>query len=109
MSQIFKNKIKNEDLYDFLQNVCDKNDNYYLFNLDAYKRCNLSDSKLLNEFLEKIKPFYHDSKKFYVERKMTYTKFCTILRQICNVNSTMFTSKIIYNKSQYYIIYYIYI
>ena len=60
------------------------------------------------EFCEKLKDYYHLSKQFYLERKMTYNSFTTILRQICKHNNIMFTSQIKYNESKYNIDYLIY-
>jgi hypothetical protein len=39
---------------------------------------------------------------------MNYNKFVTVVRQICSVNNLPYTSKIVYNKSNYDILYYIY-
>ena len=86
--------------------MCDKHDKYYTFNLDAYKRAQLQN--LIEPFCESLKPCYYKSKTFYVERKLNYTKFCTLIRQLCNYNNISFTTKIIYNKSKYIINYYIY-
>ena len=60
------------------------------------------------EFLEMCKPYYHISKRKYLERKMSYNNFTTIIRQICNFNKIMYTSQIKYDKSNYNIVYYIY-
>ena len=59
--------------------------------------------------MDSCKPFYHISKQKYLERKLTYNNFTTILRQICNFNKINYTSQIKYDKSTYDIIYYIYL
>jgi len=59
-------------------------------------------------FCESIKENYHLGKRFYLERKMTYNSFTTIIRQICKANHIMFSSQIKYNESKYNIDYYIY-
>ncbi len=104
-SQLFKEPIPLEILFDFLSKVCEKEHSYYKFNSDAYKRANLDDT--LSLFLEKIKPYYHIAKRKYVDRKQTYSNFVTILRQLCNNQNVGYTSKIFYSKSKYEIIYYI--
>jgi hypothetical protein len=48
------------------------------------------------------------SKQKYLERKLAYNNFTTILRQICNFCAINYTSVIKYDKSTYNIIYYIY-
>ena len=59
-------------------------------------------------FFELCKPYYHISKQKYVEKKITYNSFVTVLRQICNHNKIIYTSQIKYDKSNYTIIYYVY-
>ena len=105
-TQIFKNKVPNELFFHFLECVCVKNEKYYLLNNAAFKK------GLLNEcfpsFYESCKPYYHLSKQKYLEKKDTYKKLTTILRQICNFNKITYTSQIKYDKSSYDIVYYIY-
>ena len=79
-SQLFKEPIPLEILFDFLSKVCEKEHSYYKFNSDAYKRANLDDT--LSLFLEKIKPYYHIAKRKYVDRKQSYSNFVTILHLI---------------------------
>ena len=58
--------------------------------------------------IEECKPYYHLSKRKYLEKKVTYNSFTTVLRQICNYNKIIYTSQIKYDKSKYEIVYYIY-
>lgn len=105
-TQIFKKNVPTESLYSLLDNVCLKNDKYYIFNNNSYKK-GLFDETIAN-FIEECKPYYHISKQKYLERKLTYNSFTTILRQICKFNKINHTSQIKYDKSSYDIIYYIY-
>ena len=104
-SQLFKQIVPAEILFDFLSGVCEIEHNYYKFNSDAYKRANM-DNKITT-FLETLEPYYHVAKRKYVERKQSYSNFITILRQLCNIQNVGYTSKISYSKSKYEIIYYI--
>lgn len=106
-SQIFKKKIPNELLIQLLNNICikEKYDKYYIINNDAYKR-GLFNESILN-FIENCKEYYHKSKMKYLERKLCYKSFITIIRQICNANNITYTSQIKYQSSTYDIIYYI--
>jgi hypothetical protein len=63
---------------------------------------------LNNEFKENIIGCYHDSKRVYVTREMTYNSFINIVRQICKSNQMMFTSQIKYMESKYSIEYLIF-
>jgi hypothetical protein len=105
-SQIFKNKIPNDELLQLLEDIAIKTDKCYIINNIAYKKGIFNDA--IPRFLEKCKPYYYISKRVYLERKLNYNAFITILRQICNFNKITYTSQIKYDKSQYDIIYYIY-
>ena len=106
-SQIIKEKIPEEILLDFLDTNAIKQSNYYILDINTYKKSVLLDN--INAFLEKLKPYYFKSKLFYLERKMTYNYLSTIIRQICKKNKISFTSKINYIGSEYNIVYYIYV
>ena len=105
-SQIFKNNIPNNIFYELIHEICLKNEKYYIFNFESYKKGIYKE--IIPKFMEYCKPFYHISKRKYLEKKLTYNTFITILRQICNSNKITYTSKIIYDKSNYNIEYYIY-
>ena len=104
-SQLFKQTVPIDILFNLLSEVCETEHSYFKFNSDAYKRANM-DNKT-QQFLETLKPYYHVAKRKYVDRKQSYSNFITILRQLCNSQNVGYTSKICYNKSKYEIIYYI--
>lgn len=109
-SQIFKKPIPNNKLFDLLQKISankDNNtDNYYLLNKACFKQ--MVYHNYLEDFCDSIKEYYHTSKLHYIERKLDYSKFITIIRQLCCYNKISYTSKIVYNNSTYDIVYYIY-
>jgi len=105
--QIFKADIPNELLFDFLEKVYSfKTDKYFLVDKDIFKKAQYHE--FLEPFVKSLDDYYHLSKKFYIERKLNYTRFATIIRQICKRNEIPFSSTIKYDKSSYNIIYYIY-
>jgi SNF2 family DNA or RNA helicase len=104
-TQIFKKNVPNEILFDILDEICVKNEKYYVFNVDSFRKGVYKD--LIPKFLETCKPYYHISKRKYLEKKLTFNSFITVLRQICNFNNITYTSQIKYDKSNYNIIYYI--
>jgi hypothetical protein len=104
--QIFKNGVPNEIIFSLLEKICLKTDKYYLIDMNAYRK--LLFYKLDEELCSSLKQYYHLSKQFYLERKMTYNSFTTIIRQICKHNNIMFTSQIKYNESKYNIDYLVY-
>jgi len=105
-SQIFKKQIPKEQLFDLLEKICCKTENYYVFNKIAYKKGEFVG--LLQPFIESLLPSYHKSKEFYLTRKQTYSSFATIIRQICRSHNINYESKIAYIKSTYDIVYHIY-
>jgi len=105
-TQIFKKDIPNEIVFGLLENICMKNDKHYILNVDSFKKGVFNES--IQQFFELCKPYYHNSKKKYLEKKLTYNSFITVIRQICNYNKLTYTSKIKYTKSSYDIVYIIY-
>ena len=65
-SQIFKKQIPKEQLFDLLEKICCKTENYYVFNKIAYKKGEFVG--LLQPFIESLLPSYHKSKEFYLTR-----------------------------------------
>ena len=106
-SQIFKNTIPNQILIKLLDDIAVKTDKCYILNNNSYKKGVFNN--LIINFIEECKPYYHLSKRKYLEKKLTYNSFITIIRQICNFNRITYTSQIKYDKSTYDIMYYIYI
>jgi len=106
-TQIFKKNIPTEILFNLLDLMCTKNEKHYVFNINSFKKGVFNN--VIKKFIEDCKEYYHTSKQIYLERKLTYNSFTTILRQICKFNKITYTSQIKYDKSTYDIIYYIYI
>ena len=92
-SQIFKSHIPKELLFDLLDKICMKNNNYYILNKISYKKCEFL--QLLDPFYSALSEYYHVSKQFYITRKQTYSSFVTIIRQICKLNNINYISKIV--------------
>ena len=105
-TQLFKNDIPNDLLFNLLEDICMKNDKHYILNLESFKKGVFNNS--IQQFFEICKPYYHNSKKKYIEKKLTYNSFITVVRQICNYNKLTYISQIKYTKSSYDIVYIIY-
>lgn len=105
-TQIFKEKIPSELIFDLLDILCLKNEKYYILNIDSFKKGIFKE--VIPKFIESCTTYYHISKRKYLEKKITYNSFTTVIRQICNFNNITYTSQIKYDKSSYNIIYYIY-
>ena len=60
-TQIFKNNIPNELIFNLLNKICMKNEKHFVLNNIAFKK-GIYDNSII-DFFEKIKPSYHNSKK----------------------------------------------
>jgi hypothetical protein len=105
VSQIFKDKIPFEIVEDFIKKNSILERDKYMFNKYCFKKISMKDE--LDIFLKKLLPYYHISKKYYVEREMSYIRFATILRQLCNLHKIQVVSKIKYFNSSYENVYFI--
>ena len=116
-TQIFKSKIPNDIVFQFFKDIAVKSlctstssssstgvkDDVYIVNNNVYKK-GIFNGKIA-AFYEVCKPYYHLSKRKYLDKKMSYNSFITVIRQICNSNKITYTSQIKYDKSVYDIIY----
>ena len=105
-SQIFKTQIPNQLLINLLEENAVKSEKCYVVNNNVYKKGIFNES--ITKFIAECRQYYFLSKRKYLDRKLTYNSFITILRQICNFNNITYTSQIKYDKSSYNIIYNIY-
>lgn len=104
-NQIFKSKVPKDLFFGLLDSIAMKNEKYYIFNKNSYKKGIFNG--VIENFFNELKEYYHISKRKYIDRKLTYTAFTTVIRQICNLLKIEYTYKIKYDKSEYEIEYYI--
>lgn len=104
-SNIIKNYMSKNILFDFLNIATKIIDNYYIFNKETYKKYVYND--VINSFCTSLKKYYKKSKLFYLERDMNFIKFVTIIRQLCNYLNIDYRTYTKYDKNTYNIVYYI--
>ena len=97
--QLFCKKIDIQMLGRFFDKISQKKNGSYLIDYNAYKKMVFHD--LHPVFCEQLKPYYHKSKHFYLDRELTYKAFTTILRQVCKYNSIKISSRVRYIESIY--------
>ncbi len=107
MIQLFKSYPNKNDFITFIKAHCIKERTYYKFTIDIYKQ--LLFKNLLQPYLEIIKQNYHLSKQCYLTRKMTYSRFITVLRHLCKILNITYSSTMKYSNSTYQINYLIYL
>ena len=105
-SQLFKNKIPKELIHQLIDiNFVKEGDNY-LFNKYVFKKMTYEGQ--IKEFCDCIEPYYHNSKKKYVNKEEhTYKSLATVIRQVCKYHKIDMKSKIKYSNSNYETMYYI--
>ena len=106
-SQIFKTNIPITLLAELFEKICIKHDNHYTLNNNAYKKGIFKGD--VQKFISDCLPYYYISKRKYLTRSLNYNHFITIIRQICKYLNIKYTSKIVYEKSTYDIIYNVYL
>lgn len=104
-NQIIKNKI--DFFNDFIKSIGTHEDKYILIDENHYKRAEYKN--LIEPFLLNLEPYYYETKKKYLTRKMNYNNLITILRQISNKNEIIYESVMKYNNSKHYIEYHFYL
>ena len=105
-NQLFKTLVDERLLWGFLTHNVNELEEYYILSKPLYKKAVFNNN--INLFIQELDKFYHDSKKYYITRKLDYIKFITIIRQICNSLNIKYTTQFLYNNSSYEIVYYIY-
>jgi len=98
-TQVFRKLVPKSFLFEFLDKICFKSDKYYLVDYNSYRI--FLHKELRDEFVLELENYYHTSKCFYINRKMTYNSYINIIRQICKTNKIQFEPQIKYNKSKY--------
>jgi hypothetical protein len=105
MNQIIKTKI--DFFNEFIISIGIVENNYVVINETIFKKAEYNN--LIKPFIDKLIPYYHKSKQFYLSREINYSSFITIMRQICKSNDTHYTSTLKYSKSSHYTEYYFYV
>ena len=104
-SQLFKKTLPISTLIKFIDDNCVREGKFHVFSKTCFRRAVYHDR--IQPFCNILTDCYHNSKKYYIEREMDYTKFTTVLRQVCKLHNLPYASRIVYDKSTYDIHYYI--
>jgi len=102
-NQIFKTPVPVILLWTFLKENFEESDSNIQINKFLYKKTEYN--QRLTTFINELKPHYHNSKRKYIDRTMTYNYFLTIIRQLCNSHNIHYMTKLVYDKSSYEIEY----
>lgn len=105
-NQIFKFRVPQNILIDLFEKIAHKCENYYVINYNSYKKGIYTGD--IQKFIEHGKHYYHSSKLWYLNRKMNYNNFITVMRQFCNYLNYKYDSQIKYDRSTYDIVYHVY-
>lgn len=92
-------------LFNFLNFICITMNKQYIVNYDSFKKSKFIEK--LDSFIDEIRPYYYLSKRSYLDQPITYKRFLTIIRQICNYNHITYRSVLKYQYSEQRVEYYI--
>jgi len=101
--QLFKRLPPRKILFDFLNECCAFESDGYILEISNYKSALLKGK--IQPFILEIRPFYHTSKLFYIEKANNFKSFVTIIRQLCKLYNIPINSKLLFSKSSYTIKY----
>lgn len=101
--------IPNSVLYDLLDKVAIKYEDYYVFNYSSFRK--LIYHELFDPFIQLISDSYRSYKReqYLMQKPVTYNMVTTIFRQICGLNKIPFEIKRKFDHSFSNNDYYIYI
>lgn len=97
--QLFCKPMDMHELRAFLDKITHATNGSYLIGYHAFKK--LVFHELHTEFRDLLRPYYHKSKQYYIERDLSYKSFITIIRQVCKYNGIQITSRVRYVESNY--------
>jgi hypothetical protein len=108
MNQIFKTTVPLHILKTFLSSIClHSTSKYIVLNKTSFNKAIYLN--LIEQFKQNIRPHYHKSKQYYIDRDLNYSRLMTIIRHLCIIHNIPYTSNIKYCKSTYDIIFNVYI
>ena len=105
-THILKRPMDKNILFNFLELICMIMNKQYVINYDSFKKSKFIEK--LDPFIDDIRPYYYISKRSYLEQPITYKRFLTIIRQICNYNNITYRSVLKYQYSEQQVEYYVY-
>ncbi len=95
-SQLFCKKVSFDLIEPYLQKICTRCTDTGAYILDETAFSLLMFHGMDTDFINTMRPYYHNSKLNYVDRKLTFKSFSTIVRQICKATGKNISSKIKY-------------
>lgn len=84
--QLFNSAIPKSVVITFLSHISNdkvRDDKYYVINVNSFRKSFADNS--FKEFCEEIRPYYIPSKQRYIDSVETYSRFLTVIRQVCRV------------------------
>ncbi len=97
--QLFKLMPPIDIFYKFLDLNFEYETNMYKVNKMFFNKCIYKNT--LNEFCEKLSPFYHNSKQKFANINNDYTKFSTVVRHLSKLYIFEYKKNIKYDNSSY--------
>lgn len=90
-------------LLDFLNSACEHDGDERILSKRVYRAAEIRGE--IAALCNALTIYYQLSKQYYVKRHMTFSRFITVVRQLCRLYNLPCTSSILYGSSQYEIYY----
>jgi hypothetical protein len=98
MNQIFKEQPPIWYLHTIIDLFTIKENDEYVIDYITFKK--MVFHKYQEPWLDELKEYYHNSKKFYITREFNYNSFITIIRQLCKIHGKSY--RYTYDRNQNY-------
>lgn len=105
--QLFASPVPKEKLYQLLNDICTtKVTNKYIMTPYVFDHGMVLN--IIPLFMNDCKQYYYKSKQYYVSRDITYTRFITVIKQICKCHNIKFDVHKTYLNTEHVMNYFIY-
>lgn len=98
-SQVFKTIPNYLEVFSLLDEVCVKTEKLFVVTDITFKQLFYGDR--IEKFYDYLRPYYHVSKRFYLEIERGYSGFLAVLRQLCKVFDISYVSKVVHHHGIY--------
>lgn len=93
-NQLFRMVPDHKIVFSVLDEVCNRDENNFIVDDITFKKLKYDDR--IFKLYEYLRPFYHLSKRKYLDSSVSLKGLLTVLRQLCNLFCIQYVSKTVY-------------
>ncbi len=98
-NQLFKTIPDHAIVFGYLDDVCYRDRDYFVVDDVVHHRMRYDNR--ITSLYDYLRPFYHTSKRKYLDERCSRNGFLTVLRQLCKLYCLQFVSKVVYRNGTY--------